>query len=134
MFRVMYTSSAIRDLRDEELEDILEKSRKNNLENNVTGLLIVKGRTFLQCLEGEKVDVMTIYNKILEDDRHINIIDLMEENIEERLFPEWSMGYKNIKYLTNYSSEKIKDFKDTSEFESSKEDILEVFKEFISSN
>lgn len=134
MIRVMYTSSSIKDLSDQELEDILEKSRKNNNAKKVTGLLIVKGRTFLQCLEGEEADVSYIYNKILNDDRHTNIIDLVDENIEERLFPEWSMGYKNIKYLTDYKSDKIKDFKDSEEFESSKEDILEVFKEFISSN
>lgn len=134
MIRVMYTSSSTKDLSDKELEEILEKSRKNNSAKNVTGLLIVKGRTFLQCLEGEEDDVSYIYNKIQEDDRHTNIIDLMDEDIEERLFPEWSMGYKNIKYLTNFKSDKIKDFKDSEEFESSKEDILEVFKEFISSN
>lgn len=134
MIRVMYTSSSIKDLSDQELEDILEKSRKNNNAKKVTGLLIVKGRTFLQCLEGEEADVSYIYNKILNDNRHTNIIDLVDENIEERLFPEWSMGYKNIKYLTDYKSDKIKDFKDSEEFESSKEDILEVFKEFISSN
>lgn len=133
MIRVMYTSSSIKDLSDQELEDILEKSRINNSAKKVTGLLIVKGRTFLQCLEGEEADVSYIYNKILNDDRHTNIIDLVDENIEKRLFPEWSMGYKN-KYLTDYKSDKIKDFKDSEEFESSKEDILEVFKEFISSN
>lgn len=134
MFRILYTSSATMDVSDEELESILEKSRKNNSEKNVTGLLIVKGRTFLQCLEGEKEDVLTIYEKISKDDRHTNIIDLEEENIEERLFPDWSMGYKNVKYLTDLKSVKLREYETADDFESSKDDILDIFKEFVISN
>lgn len=134
MLRVLYTSSSTRNLEDQELEEILEKSRKNNNKRDVTGLLIVKGRTFLQCLEGEKNDVLFIYEKIQKDDRHTNVIDLIEEDINERLFPNWSMGYKNIKNLSNIKSEKLKNFANTDEFMSLKDDILDVFKEFITTD
>ncbi|TLP36977.1 BLUF domain-containing protein [Arcobacter arenosus] len=134
MYRILYTSSATKNLDDKELEEILEKSRINNQKKDVTGLLIVKGRTFLQCLEGEKDDVLSIYEKISNDERHTNIIDLFEEDIDERLFPQWSMGYKNIKHLSDIKSEKLKSFNTTEEFEESKDDILDIFKEFIEAN
>ncbi len=134
MYRILYTSSATKNLDDKELEEILEKSRINNQKKDVTGLLIVKGRTFLQCLEGEKDDVLSIYEKISNDERHTNIIDLFEEDIDERLFPQWSMGYKNIKHLSDIKSEKLKSFNTTEEFEKSKDDILDIFKEFIEAN
>lgn len=57
---------------------------------------------------------------------------MAEEYCENRLFPDWSMGYKNIKYLTNLQSEKLKDFslhENTKIFP--KEDIYEVLKEFV---
>ena len=134
MIRVMYTSAATKNIDETELLEILEKSRVNNSKKNVTGLLIVKGRTFLQCLEGEQDDVMSIYEKISNDERHTNIIDLLEEDISERLFPNWSMGYKNVKHLTDYNSDKLRSFETAEEFASSKDDVLEIFKEFIESN
>ncbi len=134
MYRILYTSSATKIFEDKELEEILEKSRINNQKKEVTGLLIVKGRTFLQCLEGEKDDVLSIYEKISNDERHTNIIDLAEEDIDERLFPKWSMGYRNVKHLSDFKSEKLKSFNTTEEFEESKDDILDIFKEFIEAN
>jgi len=134
MYRILYTSSATKIFEDKELEEILEKSRINNQKKEVTGLLIVKGRTFLQCLEGEKDDVLSIYEKISNDERHTNIIDLSEEDIDERLFPKWSMGYRNVKHLSDFKSEKLKSFNTTEEFEESKDDILDIFKEFIEAN
>jgi hypothetical protein len=132
MYRVMYMSNASRVIPDSELEEILETARKNNKEKNLTGLLIVKGRTFLQCLEGDKKDVEEIYEKISKDDRHTDIIDLIEEDIPSRLFPNWEMGYKNLKNLDSIKSEKIKQISSIDDFIIKKEDISEIIQEFIS--
>jgi hypothetical protein len=131
MYRIMYMSSAKRFIPDLELEDILETARKNNKEKNLTGLLIIKGATFLQCLEGEKADVEEIYKKICKDDRHKDIIELTEEDISNRLFPNWEMGYKNLKTLDNIKSEKIRKISSIDDFVIQKEDISEIFQEFI---
>lgn len=131
MFRLMYMSTAVYDFSNQELEELLEKSRKNNKEKNVSGLLIVKGRTFIQCLEGGKESVLSIYEKIEKDERHRDLIELIEENATERYFPNWDMGYKNIKNLTNIESDKLKnfDFENLDSFP--KEDIPQLFKRFI---
>ncbi|KAB7883101.1 hypothetical protein GA417_12980 [Poseidonibacter ostreae] len=131
MFRIMYMSTATRVIPDSELEELLETSRKNNKEKNLTGLLIVKGRTFLQCLEGEKKDVEEVFNKILKDDRHTSIIDLIEEDISSRMFPTWDMGYKNLKIVEDIKSEKIRKISSLDDFDIKKEDIAEVIQEFI---
>lgn len=134
MYRVMYMSTATRHISDEELESILEVSRVNNKKRNLTGLLIVKGRTFLQCLEGEKGNIVEVYEKILKDDRHDNIIDLIEEDSEDRLFPNWEMGYKNLKNLNDIKSPRIKEIIDFDEPNINREDIAEIIKEFVSFN
>ena len=131
MYRVMYMSVSTKDFSDEELERLLVNAEKSNKERNVTGLLIIKGRTFLQCLEGKKDDVEFIYNKIQKDDRHKDIIDLVQEDASERYFPNWSMGYKNIKNLTNIKSEKLRDFSKTEEFDFSEDYIPQLFQEFV---
>lgn len=131
MYRVMYMSVSTKDFSDEELERLLVNAEKSNRERNVTGLLIIKGRTFLQCIEGKKEDVEFIYNKIQNDDRHKDIIDLIQEDARERYFPNWSMGYKNIKNLTNIKSEKLRDFSKKEEINFSSEHIPQLFQEFI---
>lgn len=134
MYRIMYMSYASKKLHDLELEEILEKSRINNHKRNVTGILIVKGALFLQCLEGQKEDVLSIYEKISTDSRHENIVDLIEEDIEARLFPSWSMGYKNLKNLDVVKSQKLKDFSAIADYDFNEDDISEIIKEFVSSS
>ena len=132
MYRIMYLSNATVRFTDEDLEKLLEIARTNNSKKNVTGLLIMKGRTFLQCLEGNKEDVIEIFEKIKLDDRHDSIVELIEENEGGRYFPNWWMGYKNINHLDAVKTQKLLDFSDeknVSKF--STDDISEVFKDFI---
>lgn len=131
MFRIMYMSTAIQEFTNKDLEELLEKAKSNNAKVDVSGLLVVKGRTFIQCLEGPKEAVETIFEKIKNDERHKDIIELIEENAQSRFFPNWDMGYKNIMNLTNIESEKLKNFdlEDLSCFP--KEDIPQLLKKFI---
>ena len=132
MYRIMYLSTATVPFSDNELEELLEKARKNNIEKGVTGLLIIKGRTFLQCLEGEKSNVDEIFEKISKDERHDSIIELIEEDEGERYFPDWSMGYKNINHLEDVKSQKLTNYSDPSNTHKfSSDDISEIFKEFV---
>mgnify|MGYP001167482438 CR=1 FL=1 len=134
MYRIMYMSTTTKDFTDVELDKLLERSVKNNKARNVTGLLVVKGRTFLQCLEGKKEDVEYIYDKIQHDLRHKDIIELVEEDAKERYFPNWSMGFKNIQNLTNIKSQKLIDFSNKDKVNFSKEDIPQLFQEFVEAN
>jgi len=110
MYRIMYLSNAVVKFGDEELEELLEIARKNNGSKEVTGLLIMKGRTFLQCLEGKRENVIEIFEKIKKDERHDSIVELIEEDDGHRYFPNWSMGYKNINHLDAVASKKLIDF------------------------
>lgn len=132
MYRLMYLSTATVRFSDEELEELLNIARVKNKAKGVTGLLIMKGRSFLQCLEGEEKDVLEIFETISKDKRHDSIIEVIEENEGGRYFPDWSMGYKNINHLDAVRSEKLKDFSEKTNTESFCEsDISDIFKEFI---
>ena len=63
----------------------------NNLEDGVTGNLICHSDLFLQMLEGTSEAVHRLYEKILADDRHTDIVKLRDEKSELRLFPSWAM-------------------------------------------
>lgn len=73
------------------LISILFKARTKNAAADVTGCLICRDDIYLQLLEGPADNVIRIYNKIIEDDRHVEVTQLVHHNIEERMFGKWAM-------------------------------------------
>lgn len=126
MIRLVYLSTAVRDMGEEELEQMLEQARKNNEPLGITGLLILKGRTFIQCLEGGEKEVWELFYKIEKDDRHKDVRVLEDDDVSERLFPDWQMGFKNVQNLTSIESEKLKDYS----FEKL-EELPKLFRKFV---
>lgn len=125
MLRLIYISTSVKEMDSQEFEKILEVAQVNNKLSKITGLLIVKGRTFIQCLEGEEVNVKELFEKIQKDERHKDITILEYETIDERYFPNWNMGFKNIEQLSEIESKKLKHF----EYEN-KEELPSIFKKF----
>mgnify|MGYP003918412441 CR=1 FL=1 len=73
------------------LNGILVDAKTYNSKNDITGALICRDDIFLQLLEGPKSNILTTYNKILNDDRHLDVNLLVEEFCESRIFPHWHM-------------------------------------------
>ncbi|MFW6295867.1 MAG: BLUF domain-containing protein [Halothece sp.] len=97
MKRVTYISKFSRKLSPEEIEEISQKSQQNNHKKGITGVLLCYADFFFQIIEGETEKVDRLYEKILADNRHTNILCLKaEENVQERLFPQWSMHTINL--------------------------------------
>ena len=94
MIRLIYISTARSVLSEQELDGILRVSRRKNQMVDVTGLLIVGGRRFLQALEGPADAVMKTYDRIKADSRHFAAVILSDREIAERSFSEWAMGYQ----------------------------------------
>lgn len=72
---------------------ILMTSRRNNGRSKLVGGLYYGDNRFFQYLEGEEAAVKETYARILKDDRHRNVITLIEEPLAERTFSNWSMKY-----------------------------------------
>jgi len=94
--RIVYVSTATETLSETELQDILTKSRSNNEKKNITGLLVYSSGNILQVLEGSKQSLQELYSTIVKDHRHFGFIKLQEVPISERIFSEWSMGFKTV--------------------------------------
>ena len=73
------------------LEEILTKSRSNNPAIGITGNLIYHSDLFLQLLEGPPLAVHKLYQTILADNRHADIVNLCDETFSRRLFASWAM-------------------------------------------
>ena len=96
LVRLMYASRATETVRPETLSAILKKSTLNNPLSGVTGVLCFSGEIFLQVLEGGRLPVSKLYNRIAQDPRHTDVALLSYEEIEERSFAGWSMGQVNM--------------------------------------
>ena len=96
LVRLMYASRALEPVRPETLNAILKKSTQNNPASGVTGVLCFSGDIFLQVLEGGRLPVSKLYNRIAQDPRHTDVALLSYEEIEERSFAGWSMGQVNM--------------------------------------
>jgi len=97
LMRLIYFSRNLiegeQDIVVEQVEHILSTGRRNNFEAGVTGALLFNSGVFAQVLEGRREDIETTFKRIQQDKRHKDIQLLGVEPIEERLFPDWSMGF-----------------------------------------
>lgn len=96
LYSLLYASSASKDFTESELTSLLEEIREKNRQQNITGVLLYGNKSFLQVLEGEREQLHELYKKIEKDPRHKTIVKLHEENIEERIFGDWSMAFSRI--------------------------------------
>ncbi|GAC20341.1 BLUF domain-containing protein [Paraglaciecola arctica] len=93
MIHLIYVSDFSRELNQQDFDDILAVSTKNNYEQDITGFLVVNGQNFFQVLEGSKKHVFTLLEAIRRDPRHQNLRVIISEIIEKRDYPNWSMGF-----------------------------------------
>jgi hypothetical protein len=50
----------------------------------------------MQVLEGGRTAVNLLYNDIVRDERHKNVVVLHYEEVAERQFASWTMGQVNL--------------------------------------
>jgi FAD-dependent sensor of blue light len=108
-FQLVYVSSGVRAFSDQELVQLLEKSRLNNYSLGITGMLLYKDGDFMQALEGSEDKVRRLSATIAKDSRHKDIVTLMEGTSAVREFPDWSMGFQdlcaiNLRELPGYTT------------------------------
>lgn len=96
LVRLLYASRAATPATPDALEAILAQSRSRNPELGITGLLCQSGDIFMQVLEGGRLAVNGLYNQIVRDARHKDVVVLHYEEIAERRFAAWTMGQVNL--------------------------------------
>ena len=73
------------------LNSILSASRRNNARREITGALICRADLYLQMLEGPRLAVTQTFQKILADDRHLEVALIWCGDVNTRWFEKWHM-------------------------------------------
>jgi len=90
MFQLIYASRPF-GFDEGTLAGLLIVSRRNNERDGITGALICRGDLYLQLLEGPQEKVEAAFRRIKWDRRHLEVKLLSQQNVTERLFPQWAM-------------------------------------------
>jgi Sensors of blue-light using FAD len=96
MFHVVCASTTSHLPTKAELHAMLEETREINAQASVTGILLYKDGNFLQVLEGDQEAVMRLVSKIKEQQRHKDCQILLRGTSDHRLFPDWSMAFRDL--------------------------------------
>lgn len=89
---VVYVSSATVEMSTAELEALLLGAKAQNRVNGITGVLLYNSGNFMQCFEGPADRIPATYERIRASRRHRDILELMNENVEQRSFQGWEMA------------------------------------------
>lgn len=96
MISVTYMSTATVAFTDSELAELLRTVRERNHADGLTGVMLYAGGHFIQTLEGPQDIVEATLARIELDTRHRDIYIALMEQIDVRLFPDWSMGFESV--------------------------------------
>ena len=95
-YAISYVSTVAPNLPRKDIEKILEQSRDDNTKQNITGILLYSNGNFFQVLEGNKEDVLDLFSKIKQDDRHYDVLTIFKREVEQPKFQEYQVDFMSL--------------------------------------
>ena len=93
VYCLSYVSTQAQPMTNDELVALLKHAREKNARLGITGLLMHRGDSFFQILEGGEEEVLGLYEDICNDDRHLRIETVAEGRVHAREFSDWQMAF-----------------------------------------
>ena len=132
LVRLIYASAMTEECDTSALQRILDVSHARNTKRKITGMLCYDPSYFLQCLEGSRESVNTLFADIARDTRHKRVTLLEYTTIGEREFGAWSMAFVPVSAVDRHVFEKYRHGARFNPFELSSEDAHELLAEVAS--
>lgn len=104
-YAISYVSTKKEHLPEEEINEILTHTEKNNNKLEITGILLYSEGNFFQVLEGPREDLQTLYTKIKLDSGHYDLISIFEKEVDEPIFQKYTSEFTSID--TRYKSKEV---------------------------
>lgn len=107
-YAISYVSTARIELQEQGVKDIMKKTNEYNTDEKITGLLLYNERNFFQLLEGEKKTIQNLYERIIKDSRHQDIIKFLEKPVFKPAFDGYLTDF--ITDTNKYDKSQLKDY------------------------
>jgi hypothetical protein len=92
LYQIAYCSVLTHAMDAQQIAHLFAQAQRNNATRHISGLLMIDGLLVIQWLEGDKAVVRALWAKILKDQRHHCIVELLHRDYQkQRLFPDWCM-------------------------------------------
>ncbi|WP_055446805.1 BLUF domain-containing protein [Lacinutrix mariniflava] len=79
-----------------EFESLFNQTQTSNDKSNITGVLVKSKDIFFQIIEGDVATIDSLFEKIKKDNRHSDIIELLNKPISQLSFKAFDTGYTLI--------------------------------------
>ena len=96
---ICYTSIYTENISAFNLEMLFHKTRLNNNNLNIKGVLVAKNNCFFQILEGPDYILENLYSTIKNDKRHYEINEVLNTYISSYSFENFGTGYNTIQRI-----------------------------------
>jgi hypothetical protein len=96
LISLIYVSRSAESFHEHEIPDLLQQIRIANAKQQITGMLLYIGGSFLQVLEGPPELVDAVFSKLHTDKRHIQLRLIAREPLPDRAFEGWTMMHKTL--------------------------------------
>lgn len=96
LISLIYVSRSTESFHEHEIPDLLQQVRIANAKQQITGMLLYIGGSFLQVLEGPPELVDAVFTKLHADTRHTQLRLIAREPLPERAFEGWTMMHKTL--------------------------------------
>jgi len=106
---IAYVSAAVDVVTENDIATLLTQARANNQRDGLTGALLYHGGRFIQIIEGPDEVLLARYETIAADPRHHVIQVVRRQQVVERQFAEWTMGFRP---LSDESVRQLEGFED----------------------
>jgi hypothetical protein len=89
------------------LDDILRVSKRNNMRDGITGILMYHDNLFFQVIEGNQGGVEALWKRIQQDSRHGSVALMWSGEVAERSFSDWAMGFAGSDQISSYTNDRM---------------------------
>lgn len=80
----------------QDLTTLMDNARERNKAANLSSILLSTDKYFLHLIEGQRVPVNALFNRISHDPKHSNCILLRYIEVKKREFADWNAEYVDI--------------------------------------
>ena len=95
-YAISYVSTLDPGITTTEIQQVLQTTQKNNIAKGITGILLFSRGNFFQVLEGEKIAVSELFERIKQDDRHYNLIPIFKKEIDKPEFRDYQVDFVSV--------------------------------------
>lgn len=89
IYRLIYCSTATALATTEDMHKLIELSKANNAQHNISGVFAYNSRFFLQGFEGARELVNELYARIQRDPRNQHVVLVKYTQTPERRWQDW---------------------------------------------